>query len=90
VFNLADRLNAACAAQRLDVYAYVNVAVRIPGLQNIQLQPDVAAVPGVATDDYYSEQFRLAADVLPLPTRAKGSTSNCAGTAKRPAIFTPW
>jgi Uma2 family endonuclease len=69
-FNLGDRLNAASAAKHLDAYAYVNVAVRIPGVWNVQLQPDVAVVPGVATNDFYSERFQLAAEVLP-PTNTR-------------------
>jgi Uma2 family endonuclease len=62
--NLCNLLNTAFAARRLDLFAYINVAVRNPGVRNFQPEPDVAVVPGVAGFDYYSEAFRLAAEVL--------------------------
>jgi Uma2 family endonuclease len=68
--NLCTLLNTAFAAQRLDLYAYNDVGVRNPGVRNFQPEPDVAVVPGVAGYDYYSEHFKLAAEVLsPTNTR---------------------
>src|SRR6266566_2829301 len=71
-FNLCGLLNAASDARHIDLFAYVNVAVRNPGVRNFQPQPDVAVVPGVAGFDYYSECFQLAAEVLsPSNTRVE-------------------
>jgi Uma2 family endonuclease len=68
--NFCNLLNTAFAAQRLDLYAYIDVGVRNPGVRNFQPEPDVAVVPGVAGFDYYSEHFKLAAEVLsPTNTR---------------------
>jgi len=70
VSNLCNLLNSAFAARYLDLYAYFDVGVRSPGVRNFQPEPDVAAVPGVAGFDYYSECFQLVAEVLsPSNTR---------------------
>ena len=62
--NLCNLLNSAFAAQRFDLYAYIDVGVRNPGVRNFQPEPDVTVVPGVASYDLYSERFRLVAEVL--------------------------
>jgi Uma2 family endonuclease len=68
--NLCNLLNSAFAARRLDLFAYIDVGVRSPGVRNFQPQPDVAVVPGVAGYELYSERFRLVAEVLsPSNTR---------------------
>ena len=70
--NLCNLLNSAFAARHLDLYAYFNVGVRNPGVRNFQPEPDAAVVPGVASFDYYSESFQLAAEVLaPSNTRVE-------------------
>jgi Uma2 family endonuclease len=70
--NLYNLLNSAFAARHLDLYAYFDVGVRNPGVRNFQPELDVAVVPGVAGFDYYSECFRLAAEVLsPSNTRVE-------------------
>jgi Uma2 family endonuclease len=67
--NFRDLLNAAFAAKDLDLYAYGEVGVRIPGVLDFQPEPDVAVVPGTP-DVYYFEYFQLAAEVLsPSNTR---------------------
>ena len=68
--NLCAVLNAAFAAQRLDLFAYQSAGVRNPGLRNFQPEPDVVVVPGVAGYDLYAENFQLAGEVLsPTNTR---------------------
>jgi Uma2 family endonuclease len=62
--NLCNLLNSALEARHLDCYAYMNVAVRVPGVRNFQSQPDATIVPGIASYDVYSELFRLVAEVL--------------------------
>jgi Uma2 family endonuclease len=71
-FNFCNLLVGAFAAQRLNLFAYIDTGVRMPGVLNFQPQPDVVVVPGVAGYDLYSEHFRLAAEVLsPTNTRAE-------------------
>jgi Uma2 family endonuclease len=70
--NLCELLNAAFAAQRLDLFAYFDAGVRNPGVRNFQPQPDVVVVPGVAGYELYSERFQLVAEVLsPSNTRTE-------------------
>jgi Uma2 family endonuclease len=71
-FNLCQLLNAAFAAQHLDLFAYFDAGVRNPGVRNFQPQPDVVVVPGVAGYELYSERFQLVAEVLsPSNTRTE-------------------
>jgi Uma2 family endonuclease len=68
--NLSELLNSAFAAQTLDLFAYINTAVRSPGVRNFQPEPDVVVVPGTPTYDLFSERFELVAEVLsPSNTR---------------------
>jgi Uma2 family endonuclease len=67
--NFRDLLNVAFVAKDLDLYAFGEVGVRIPGVLDFQPEPDVAVVPGLP-DVYYFEYFQLAAEVLsPSNTR---------------------
>jgi Uma2 family endonuclease len=61
--NFRDLLNAAFAAKDLDLYAYGEIGLRIPGVLDFQPEPDVTVVPGMP-DVYYVEHFQLAAEVL--------------------------
>ncbi len=85
-FNLCGLLNAASDARHVDLFAYVNVAVRNHGVRNFQAQPDVAVVPGTASYDFYSERYQLVAEVLPLSNARDEIDLNCAATARRPTI----
>jgi Uma2 family endonuclease len=68
--NFCNLLNRAFAAQGLDLRAVFNIGVRSPGARYFQPQSDVAAVPGVAGYELYSEHFHLAAEILsPSNTR---------------------
>jgi Uma2 family endonuclease len=70
--NLSELLNAVFAARHLDLFAYLGIGVRTPGVRNFQPEPDVVVLPGVAGYDPYSERFRLAAEILsPSNTRAE-------------------
>ena len=70
--NLSELLNSAFAAQRLDLFAYMAIGVRTPGVMNFQPEPDVVVLSGVAGYDLYSEHFQLAAEVLaPSNTRTE-------------------
>jgi Uma2 family endonuclease len=70
--NLCELLNLAFAAQASDLYAYHEIAIRLPGLLNFQPQPDVVVVPGAAGYESYAEDFRLVAEILsPSNTRAE-------------------
>jgi Uma2 family endonuclease len=62
--NLCNILTSAFAAHDLDLFAYTGIGVRTPSVNNFQPQPDVVVLPGDADYDLYSEQFRLAAEVL--------------------------
>src|SRR5262245_50018750 len=62
--NLRDLLNDSMRARGLDLYALMDIGVRIPGLTNFQPVPDVVVMRGVAGYEYYAENFRLVAEVL--------------------------
>lgn len=68
--NFCNLLNSAFAARHLDLYAYFDIGVRMPGVRNFQPQPDVVVLPEVAGYDLYAEHFQLAGEVLsPSNTR---------------------
>jgi len=69
-YNLCNLLIGAFTARGLDLFAYLGIGVRTPGVTNFQPEPDVAVLPGVAGYDLYSEQFQLVAEILsPSNTR---------------------
>jgi Uma2 family endonuclease len=68
--NFSNLLNIAFSRQHLELFAYINVGVRAPGVTNFQPEPDVAVVPGIASYDLYSDRFQLVAEILsPSNTR---------------------
>ena len=68
--NLSELLNCAFENQSLDLFAYIGTAVRVEDLRYFQSQPDVSVVPGVASYDFYSKKFQLAAEIMsPTNTR---------------------
>ena len=70
--NLCELLNRAFAAQGRDLYAYHEVAIRLPGVVNFQPEPDVVVAPGPPGYELYAEDFRLVAEILsPSNTRAE-------------------
>jgi Uma2 family endonuclease len=71
-WNLCELLNRTFAAQSRDLFAYHEIAIRLPGLANFQPEPDVVVVPGTAGYELYAEDFRLVAEILsPSNTRAE-------------------
>jgi Uma2 family endonuclease len=70
--NLCEDLNRAFAAQGRDLYAYHEIAIRLPGVVNFQPEPDVVVAPGTSGYELFAEDFRLVAEVLsPSNTRAE-------------------
>ena len=70
--NLCELLNRSFAAKHLDLYAYHEIAVRVPGVANFQPEPDVVVAPGISGHQSYPERFFLVAEVLsPSNTRAE-------------------
>jgi Uma2 family endonuclease len=70
--NLCELLNRAFAAQSRDLYAYHEIAIRLPGVINFQPEPDVVVAPGPASYELYAEDFRLVAEILsPSNTRTE-------------------
>jgi len=62
--NLCELLNRTFAAERRDLYAYHEVAIRLPGVINFQPEPDVVVAPGVAGYEAFAENFELVAEIL--------------------------
>ena len=62
--NLCDLLNRTFAARGRDLYAYHEIAIRLPGVVNFQPEPDVVVAPGTAGYELYAEDFRLVAEIL--------------------------
>jgi Uma2 family endonuclease len=68
--NLCELFNRGFEAQRSDLYAYHEIATRVPGVVNFQPEPDVVVAPGTAGYELYTEHFRLVAEILsPSNTR---------------------
>ena len=58
--------------QSRDLFAYHEIAIRLPGVVNFQLEPDVVVGPGIAGYELYAEDFRLVAEILsPSNTRTE-------------------
>jgi Uma2 family endonuclease len=62
--NFCELLNSAFAARRSDLFAYHEIAIRLPGVLNFQPEPDVVVAPGPAGPDLYAQDFRLVAEIL--------------------------
>src|SRR5438477_4049142 len=59
--NLCELLNRSFAAQKLDIYAYHEIAIRLLGLTNFKPEPDVVVGPGRAGYELYVDGFRFGA-----------------------------
>jgi len=71
-FNLCELLNRAFRAQRRELLAYHEIAIRLPGVVNFQPEPDVVVAPGPAGNALFADDFRLVAEILsPSNTRAE-------------------
>jgi Uma2 family endonuclease len=70
--NLSELLNHAFVAQGFNLFAYREIAIRLPGILNFQPEPDVVVAPGPAGYELYAADFRLVAEILsPSNTRAE-------------------
>ncbi len=70
--NLCEVLNRAFAAQGHALYAYHEIAIRVPGVLNFQPEPDVVVAQDTAGYELYAEDFRLVAEILsPSNTRTE-------------------
>ena len=64
VRNLCELLNSAFAARRSNLFAYHEIAIRLPGVLNFQPEPDVVVALGPAGPELYAQDFRLVAEIL--------------------------
>jgi Uma2 family endonuclease len=70
--NVCNLLNRGFEAPGRDLFAYQEIAVRVPGVTNFQPEPDVVAAPAPATYDLFVEDFQLIAEILsPSNTRSQ-------------------
>jgi Uma2 family endonuclease len=70
--NFCELLNRAFAAQGRNLFAYHEIAIRLPGVLNFQPEPDVVVAPGPAGYELYAQDFRLIAEILsPSNTRTE-------------------
>src|SRR5437588_1803488 len=53
--NLCELLNRAFATERSDLYAYHEIAIRLPGVVNFQPEPDVVVASGTAGYELFAE-----------------------------------
>src|SRR6516165_11060091 len=67
--KLWDLLNRAFAAQGSNLFAYHEIALRLPGVLNFQPEPDVVVAPGPAGPELYTQDFRLVAEIVSLSNR---------------------
>jgi Uma2 family endonuclease len=64
VGNFEAALNAALKVHRPDLFAYGNVGLRIPGVEDFHPQPDIVVCTAEADYVYYQERFSLVAEVI--------------------------
>jgi len=68
--NLCELLNREFVAQHRDLYAYHEIAIRLPDVINFQPEPDVVVASGMASYESYAEDFQLVAEIL-SPSNAR-------------------
>ncbi len=70
--NFCELLNRSFAGSSRDLFAHHAIAIRLPGVNNFQPEPDVVVVPGTSGYDLFADDFRLVAEILsPSNTRAE-------------------
>src|SRR5580692_6817392 len=55
--NFCELLNREFIAQHRDLFAYQEIAVRLPGVRNFQPEPDVVVAPAPAGYERFAEGF---------------------------------
>jgi Uma2 family endonuclease len=88
--NLSELFNRAFEAQRRDLRAYREIAIRLPGLANFQPEPDVVVAPGTAGYELYADNFQLVAEILSPSNRRHEIELNSVVIVKHRTIFMPW
>lgn len=68
--NLCELLNRAFTAHHRDLYAYHEIAIRLPDVINFQPEPDVVVASGVTGYEAFAENFELVAEIL-SPSNAR-------------------
>jgi Uma2 family endonuclease len=71
--NLCELLNREFTAQRRNLYAYHEIAIRLPGVINFQPEPDVVVASNMAGYESFAEDFELVAEIL-SPSNARAQT----------------
>jgi Uma2 family endonuclease len=62
--NLCELLNGAFTADKQDLFAYHEIAIRRPGLANFQPEPDVVVAPGTAAGNSRAASPNMVANRL--------------------------
>ena len=62
--NFCELLNRAFASQNRSLFAYHEIAIRLPGVLNFQPEPDVVVTPDSPGYELFVENFRLVAEIL--------------------------
>jgi len=68
--NLCELLNREFMAQGRNLYAYHEIAIRLPGVINFQPEPDVVVASGMAGYESFAQDFELIAEIL-SPSNAR-------------------
>jgi Uma2 family endonuclease len=70
--NFCELLNRAFASQNRSLFAYHEIAIRLPEVLNFQPEPDVVVTTASPGYELYVEDFRLVAEILsPSNTRTE-------------------
>jgi Uma2 family endonuclease len=62
--NFKSALNASLGRERPMLYAFENVGLRIPGIEDFNPQPDIAVCHADLAREYYADRFFLVAEVI--------------------------
>jgi Uma2 family endonuclease len=68
--NLCELLNREFTTQSRNLYAYHEIAIRLPGVINFQPEPDVVVASNMAGYESFAEDFELVAEIL-SPSNAR-------------------
>ena len=63
--KFCELLNRAFASQNVSLFAYHEIAIRLPGVLNFQPEPDVVVTPASPGYELFVDDFRLVAEILP-------------------------
>ena len=63
-YNLERDLNDAIERVRPDLFAYSNIGVRLPGVEDFHPEPDLVVCSSDADMTYYTDRFYLVGEVI--------------------------